>query len=201
MTVSGAAHIINYVMINWLIINLLIIKRLTIDRLMLGKEEASGLFFVMDRQEMERLTSMKFQWTEQARKRSVERRVKKTGVYSSQHRLLMHLNWMELDCEPACSQVELAKKLEISPAAVAVSIKKLEKGGYIHRESSEADSRALQVTVTPKGKMVVAQSISIFQKMDRDIFEGFSDEELMQMSDFLERMYRNLEEKKKTEGI
>ena len=143
---------------------------------------------------------MQFRRTDQIMKRSLDYRVKETGVYSGQHRILMNLKWMQM-WRPNCTQAELAEKLEISPAAVAVSIKKLEKGGYIQREPDEADNRALQVTITPKGEQVIIQSLAIFQKMDSDLFNGFADDELELLSGFLERMYQNLEEKKKTEGI
>ena len=129
-------------------------------------------------------------------RRSLERRVKSTGVFSSQHRILMHLNM-----QPNCSQAELAEQLEVSPAAIAVSMKKLEKGGYILRKPDVSDSRALQVIITPKGQDVIEQSISIFQTQEREMFEGFTDVEMQQLSGFFERMYRNLEEKRKTEGI
>ena len=147
------------------------------------------------------MLSMQFRGTDQLMKRSMESRVKKTGVYSSQHRILMHLKWMQVEHQSNCTQVELAKKLEISPAAIAVSIKKLEKGGYIHREPDETDNRALQVSITEKGEQVVKQTLCIFRKMDEDMFAGFTDEELELLSGFLERMYRNLEEKKKMEEI
>lgn len=48
----------------------------------------------------------------------VLKKVNHTGVYQSQHRLLMHLNH-----HPNCSQIEIAREMEISPAAVAVSLK------------------------------------------------------------------------------
>ena len=150
----------------------------------------------MLRQEMEHRLSVWFRKTDQMLRRKIERRVKKTGVYSGQHRILMHLN-----LRPNCSQAELAEWMEISPAAIAVSIKKLEKGGYIQRRPDAADNRALQVIISPKGKAVIEQSIDIFQKVDEEMFAGFSEAELQQLEVFLERMYRNLEDKKKMEEI
>lgn len=140
------------------------------------------------RQEMERVTSMKFRRADRLIKRRIEWMVKDTGVYRSQHRILMHLHR-----QPNCSQVEIADFLDISPAAVAVSLKKLEKGGYICRETDENDNRVHQVTITAKGKQVIEKSFAIFQKVDRQMFLGFSDEEMEQMSGYLERIYQNFE--------
>ena len=43
-------------------------------------------------------------------KRSIDKKVESTGVYRSQHRLLMMLGR-----HPDCSQTELAEKMEVSP--------------------------------------------------------------------------------------
>lgn len=140
-----------------------------------------------DRTSMEHAVSLKFRRAEKAFRTMIERRVKNTGVYRSQHRLLMHLSR-----QPNCSQVELAEHLEVSPAAIAVSIKKLEKGGYIKRETDESDNRVHQVTITEKGEQVIRKSIIMFQEVEAQMFCGFSDEEMERMSDFLERIYHNL---------
>lgn len=151
------------------------------------KEEGCGPKMPQDRTSMERELSMKFRRTDAAYKRLIEWLVKDTGVYRSQHRLLMHLN-----LQPNCSQATLAEHLEISPAAIAVSIKKLEKGGYIRRETDESDNRVHQVTITEKGGQVIQKSIAMFREVETQMFEGFSDEEMAQMEDFLERIYHNL---------
>lgn len=131
--------------------------------------------------------SVQFRRTDSAFKRAIEWQVKGTGVYRSQHRLLMHLHR-----QPNCSQVELAKQLEVSPSAIAVSIRKLEKGGYIRRETDESDNRAHQVTITQKGEQVIKESVTMFQETERQMFRGFSDEEIGRLSELLERMYQNL---------
>lgn len=142
---------------------------------------------LQDRTSMENILSMKFRRADGAFRRAIERRVKDTGVYRSQHALLMHLNR-----QPNCSQVELAGLLDVSPAAIAVSIKKLEKGGYIRRETDESDNRVHQVTITEKGEQVIQKSITMFQEVEAQMFAGFSDEEMKLMDGFLERIYHNL---------
>ncbi len=140
-----------------------------------------------NRQDAAHELSWKFRRADSAFKRVIERRVRDTGVYRSQHRLLMHLA-----CRPNCSQVELASHLEISPAAIAVSLKKLEKGGYIRRETDESDNRVHQVIITEKGKQVIEKSIGMFEETELLMFRGFSDEEIKQFGAFMDRVYRNL---------
>ena len=72
----------------------------------------------------------------QIHRRKIEKLLDGTGLHRAQHRMLMTLS----DC-PVTSQVELANILEVSAATVAVSLKKLEKGGYIQKTQQEQDSR------------------------------------------------------------
>lgn len=92
------------------------------------------------------------------------------------------------------SQKELAKRMEISPAAVTVTIKKLEAQGFIQRSQSEDDSRVNNISVTPKGKEIIDKSAEIFDAVDRKTFDGFSEEELDQLTAYLKRISDNLKD-------
>ncbi len=138
-----------------------------------------------------------FRQSDQAMKRVIGKKVEDTGIYRSQHRLLMILGK-----NPDCSQTAIANKLEISPAAVAVSLKKLEKAGYITRSCDAEDNRMNHVVITKKKKKAIDQSILYFQEIEDAMFEGFSQEELETYAAFLgrviqneERYYHNLSQK------
>lgn len=122
-------------------------------------------------------------------KRSISKKVENTGVFRSQHRLLMILGK-----HSDCSQTELAERLEISSAAVAVSLKKLEKSGFISRQCQENDNRVNQVVITEKGWEIIDQSVQYFKEMDKAFLKDFSLEELRQLEAFLERMIKNGED-------
>ena len=138
--------------------------------------------------DMARELSLKFRRADRAFKRCIRRRVKDTGVFQSQHRLLMHLSQ-----NPNCSPVELSACLEVSPAAIAVSLKKLERGGYIRREVHESDNRVHQVIITEKGRQVIEKSILMFQEIETNMFDGFSEEEMKQFANFMDRIQCNLD--------
>ena len=99
---------------------------------------------------------------------------------------------MELNHNPCSSQVELAEKFEVSAAAIAVSLKKLEEGGYIVRQTNTEDNRINQVSITDKGKSVIRQSLHIFQEADRGFLNGLDDSQLQQLRSYLEQMYENV---------
>ena len=73
------------------------------------------------------------------------------GIHRSQHMILMRLS--KEDCCP--SQKALAEHFKISPAAIAVTLKKLEESGYILRSSHKDDVRLNNITLTEKGKDIV----------------------------------------------
>ena len=76
----------------------------------------------------------------------VEQELSTTGVYRSQHRILMCLAK-----NPHISQTELAERQEVSTSAIAVSLKKLQQGGYIQKELDQRDNRFNQICITEKG--------------------------------------------------
>ena len=127
-----------------------------------------------------------FRMADSTLRRAIEKYVARTGVYRSQHQMLMNLGK-----HPDCSQTAIAEKMDISPSAVAVTLKKLEKGGYISRQCHQQDNRVNEVVVTKKGEQAICESILCFQEIEAAVLEGFSEEEKARLCDFLQRMIRN----------
>ncbi len=119
---------------------------------------------------------------------TVESRVNQTGLPRSQHMMLMHLN----RCDFKVSQKELAEHFEISPAAVAVTLKKLEIDGYIEKAASKDDNRFNEITITPKGRSIVEFSHKVFSEIDEKTFEGISNEERLKLLEILDKVETNL---------
>ena len=109
-----------------------------------------------------------------------------TGISHSQHLLLMQLHWFDFK-----SQKEIATKLNISPAAVTMALKKLETEEYVTKVINPEDTRFNFVTLTEKGKKVVSFSIELFEALDNMIFEGVSEEELNVLIGYMERIIAN----------
>ena len=117
-----------------------------------------------------------------------EKHVELMGVHQSQHRLLMHLS--NKDIVP--SQKWLAEHLEISPAAVAVSLKKLEKAGYIERVAADADGRNKEIRLSKEGMDLVCKSRRYFYSVDEFTFSALTDEELEFFESCLEKIENTL---------
>lgn len=117
----------------------------------------------------------------------LDERLKQTGVYRSQHQILMMLS-----DHSNVSQREIAERLYVSTATIAVSVKKLEKGGYITRLVDQEDNRMNKLCLTEKGKHMVEHSREFFHNVETRMFHEFSQEELSAMEQYLDRIYENL---------
>ena len=118
---------------------------------------------------------------------AIERRVRQTGVYRSQHQILMFIA-----ANPDATQKEIARLHETSPATIAVSLKKLEKAGYIRRVVDQEDNRCNRLQVTEKGQLVVNQSHIIFRQIEEEMFAGFSQEDFRDLDQLLGRINGNI---------
>ncbi len=106
------------------------------------------------------------------------------GIHHSQHRMLMFIAGQSSNP----SQKDIAKHFDISAAAVAVAIKKLEDAGFITREALEADSRFNSIIITDKGREVANLSKQYFADADKAMFEGFSEDDYTAFEKCLDMM-------------
>lgn len=136
-----------------------------------------------------------FMHTDRMHRKLFERMVTSLGIHRSQHFLLMHL-----DREGVGSQKELAERLEISTAAVAVSLKKLETEGYIERKIAEDDNRNNEIRITDEGKRVIGVSRDYITRLDEAMFRGIDEETLALFMNCLETMQKNLADFGASEG-
>ena len=110
------------------------------------------------------------------------------GVHRSQHKILMYISGKDI-CP---SQKDIAEHFDISCAAVAVSLRKLEEAELIIRESREGDCRFNCITLTEKGKEVVAKSIDFFTACDSTMFRDFSEQDYQNFDLCLKKMMEGL---------
>jgi DNA-binding MarR family transcriptional regulator len=140
----------------------------------------------MNEQKLERAVELMIH-TKHMHKTLLESRLKVTGLYGTQHRILMHL---ACHCKLQ-SQKELADHLQITPAAVTGALKKLESDGYIEKTLGH-DNRFNEIEITEKGLAVVERSKEIFITTDKSLFIGFTNNELDMYILCLEKLKKNI---------
>lgn len=91
-----------------------------------------------------------------------------------------------------CSQRELCDMLDLSPPTVTMSIKSLERRGYIHRRADSRDMRRNIVEVTDAGAEAAEKCRKAFSSVDRAMYAGFSDDERHLITELFNRITANL---------
>ena len=104
-----------------------------------------------------------------------------------------------LDEHAGMSQKEISQELNISPPTVAVSVKRLEKAGFVERRPDENDQRMSRISLTPQGREIIEEAKACIEENESLMFKGFSESEICLLKRFFEQMITNLGEDGRTE--
>lgn len=113
--------------------------------------------------------------------------LKDSGVYFGQPPILDFL-----EKNGVCTQNELAKALEVSPASIAVSIKRMQKNGVVEKIADDNDLRCNRISLTEKGRELTSEMHRKFDQIDKIMFTDFDENELATLREYLDRIYNNL---------
>jgi len=91
-----------------------------------------------------------------------------------------------------CTQKEIADKLIVSPAAIAISTKRMQKVGLLEKKVDENNLRCNRLSVTEKGHELSRQYRLKFDELDKKMFSGFEEKELEQVNSYLSRLIMNI---------
>lgn len=120
-----------------------------------------------------------------AHRATTHRYFQSIGMFNGHPHMLFHLRR-----RPGMTQKELAEVMDISPASVAVSIKRLESAGLVCREKS---GREMRLRLTPDGEAMDTACARGRDFMIEHLYDGFSDEELVTLDTLLAKMTANLQ--------
>ena len=126
--------------------------------------------------------------TDKLHRSLIEQRMQDLNLHRSQH--IMLSNILSFDTPP--TQKQLAQKLDISAATVAVTVKKLEQAGFISKCTAEGDGRCNKIFVTDSGKEILLKAREIFDTVDKSMFDGLSEKEIENFVTCLEKLQANL---------
>ena len=98
----------------------------------------------------------------------------------------------ELARHKKMTQRELAEHTHVTAATISGTLKRMERADLVQRSEDESDARVSIVELTEKGRDCSAEALRLFSETDNSMLQGFSDEELVQLLDFLNRMHDNL---------
>jgi len=120
----------------------------------------------------------------------------KYGLYPGQPQVLFAIQDMK---NP--TQNELADRLGIGKASAGVSIRRLEKGGFIKRSRDRKDTRCVRISLTQKGVDYARWCNIDYDMFFTTMLESFTVEERNDALHFITSMNNSLDElRKRLEG-
>lgn len=97
------------------------------------------------------------------------------------------------------SQKELASRMGVKPPSITVALQKMEKLGYILRETDSEDQRIIRIRNTEKGKGCISRIKQSAEELEEVMFRDVSPAEQMLLKRLLQQMRKNLAESRQTE--
>lgn len=91
------------------------------------------------------------------------------GITQTQYAILASLKYFE-EHDQSSTQTDLVEHARIDKMTLSKSIRILENGGLVNRQTSLSDSRAITVRLTAKGRKLVIQAIESVEKADEQFF-------------------------------
>lgn len=110
----------------------------------------------------------------------------KTGLSNMEFLVLVGIGVGEL--KPS----EISKIFSISKPNVTTLVDRLEKNGYVHRNHDDSDRRVVRVSLTDKGKKLVAKQKAITKKYMISVFDRMSDAEINELIESFESYHKML---------
>ena len=121
-------------------------------------------------------------------RRAMHRYFQSVGMFNGHPHMLFHLAHT-----PGISQKELAQRMEISPASVAISIRRLESAGLIRRQRDPRDARVWHLYLTPQGERMDAACARGRDFMIDTLYRDFTPQEQQELYRLLDKMIVNLQ--------
>ena len=128
----------------------------------------------------------------QAHRSAMGAELEQRGLREVNPMILAILKHVEQAGAESFSQRDLARMLDISPAAVTNSLKTMEQKGYILRAPEEGDARRNRMALTDAGRGAVQSCEEAFSVVQQRMLEGFTAQEQELFAQFRERMLTNL---------
>lgn len=117
----------------------------------------------------------------------LNKELRNIGLYSGQMQILNYIKH-----HPNCTQIEVSQAVNMSPASVALSTKKMEKCGLIKKIIEEENLRCKHLELTEVGLKAVEDCTQIYKNCDKQMYNGFSEEELEIFAELIDKITLNL---------
>jgi MarR family transcriptional regulator, negative regulator of the multidrug operon emrRAB len=115
------------------------------------------------------------------------------GISGSQWAALRALYRAEAEAEPGLRVTELSERLLIRPPSVTGVLDRLERAGLVTRGAEADDLRAKCVRLTPKGRRLVEQVMTVHGDHIERVLGGLNAEDCVELNRLVDRLSEHLE--------
>lgn len=91
------------------------------------------------------------------------------------------------------NQKDIESYLDITGASVSNLLRGLEKKGFIERIRSASDDRAKEISLTLKGRELIATFNSVFSEIENKIVHGMAEEQKKLFLELLKKVVKNFD--------
>ena len=113
--------------------------------------------------------------------------VSEEGLFAGQHHIIMMLERV------GCATVsQIAEDMRTTSATASVSIKRLEKAGFVEKRSSDSDARITKIYLTDKALAVTQRIKAKMDEAEESLTQGLTQEEKYLLSDLLDKVVNNI---------
>lgn len=117
------------------------------------------------------------------------------GLFSGQHDIVFYL----IDNEGA-TVGELARELNVSSASASVSVKRMEKSGFITKSADENDARVIRLYPTEKACAAPKNIKEHMDSIETVLVKDMTEEEAVSLSALLQKAINNMIDRGKVNG-
>lgn len=89
---------------------------------------------------------------------------------------------------PGLSAIEVAERTLMDKVAVSRAVTKLIKNGRLDRQFADTDRRRSILKLSDEGKQLHDEIAELALQFERDLIQGFTDEEMQQLNSMMERL-------------
>lgn len=90
------------------------------------------------------------------------------------------------------TQNELADIIGIKPSSMSTRLVKLEKNGYIVRETDSENLKKKRIYITVLGKTASIQCRKILNEINTQLYDGFTKKDIKQFEKYLKQIQKNM---------
>ncbi len=133
-------------------------------------------------------------WVARMERINFNKAVSEEGLFAGQHKIIMFIKM-----KGSATIGQIAEETGTAPSTVSVSIKRMEKAGFVKRKPSKTDGRITEIYLTEKGNAIPDNIRRKMNEEEQMLTYGLTQSEIDTLSDLLDKVIDNFKKKEALE--